>query len=187
MERDPGTVLDELLVVAARGGSSAAFGQLVRRWTLRLQRHAGRLLRDPERARDVVQDAWASMARDLRRLDDPARFPGWAYAIVSRRCVDALRRTVRDRRLSVWAAADAATDRATHARSEVDDRLDLAAAIERLPIDLRLLVSLHYGEGLGVAEIAATHGLPAGTVKSRLYAARRALRDFLEGAENDQG
>jgi RNA polymerase sigma-70 factor, ECF subfamily len=186
MERDPGKVLDELLVVSARAGSAAAFGQLVGRWSPRLQRHAQRLLRDPEPARDAVQDAWVSMARGLRWLDDPARFGGWAYAIVGRRCVDMLRRAVRDRRLSALAAREAALAGAADPRGGADARVDLAAAIDRLPVDQRLLVSLHYGEGLRVDEIAAGHGLPVGTVKSRLHAARQALKDILQGADHDQ-
>lgn len=187
MERDPKVVLDELLVVAAQSGSSAGFGHLVRRWSPNLQRHANRLLRDPERARDVVQDAWVSIARGLQRLDDPAHFPGWAFAIVSRRCMDVLRRTVRDRRLSAVAAAEAVVAETTATSEAAEDRMDLSAAIDQLPIEQRLLISLHYGEGLGVEEIATTLRLPAGTVKSRLFAARRSLKFFMQGADDDEG
>jgi RNA polymerase sigma-70 factor (ECF subfamily) len=187
MERDPGAVLEELLVASAQTGSSAAFGQLVKRWTPRLHRHAYRVLRDPEAARDAVQDAWVGIARQLRSLDDPARFPGWAYAIVSRRCMDAIRRAVRDRRLAALAAREAALAGALDTRDSPEDRVDLASAIARLPIDQRLMVSLHYGEGLRLEEIATTHGLPAGTVKSRLHAARQALKELLQGADDDQG
>lgn len=185
MERDPGRVLDELLVVSARGGSRAAFGQLVERWSPRLRRHALRLIGDAEWARDVVQDAWVNVARDLRRLEDPARFPAWAFAIVTRRSIDALRGAVRARRLAVAAVTEAAVAGEASPCVAMEDRLDLAAAIGRLPLDQRLMVSLHYGEGLGVDEIAAAHGLAPGTVKSRLHAARRALKDYLEGADDD--
>jgi RNA polymerase sigma factor (sigma-70 family) len=186
MERGPGAVLDELRVVLARGGSSAAFGQLVVRWSPGLHRHARRLLRDSERAADVVQDAWLNIARGLGRLDDPARFAAWAFAIVTRRCVDAMRRGLRERRLTAAAVNEAAVAASDDSTTAADARLDLAAAISRLPLDQRLLVSLHYGEGLGVDEIAAAHGVPPGTVKSRLYAARQALRTYLEGADDDQ-
>lgn len=185
MERDAGRVLDELLVISARGGSQAAFGELVVRWNPGLRRHALRLIGDADLAQDIVQDAWVSVARGLRRMDDPARFPAWAFAIVTRRSIDTLRRAVRARRLAVAAVNEAAVGRDVSPCVAMEDRLDLTAAIGRLPLDQRLMVSLHYGEGLGVDEIAAAHGLASGTVKSRLYAARQALKDFLEGAEDD--
>ena len=182
MRRDPGTVLDEWLVASVKTGSEAAFGQLVSRWTPRLLRHASRLLGDIDHAQDAVQDAWIAAARGLRRLEDPARFPAWMFALVSRRCADRVRRSVRDRRLAVKVAE------LRGPRVELngaDQRLDLRQAIAGLPVEQRLVVSLHYGEGFGIDEIAAAHGLPSGTVKSRLFAARQTLKTFLEGDDHD--
>ena len=181
MRRDPGTVLEELLVASAMSGNQAAFGQLIARWTPRLIRHASHLLHDLDAARDAVQDAWLSAARGLRRLEDPARFPPWIFALVSRRCADSVRRAVRDRRL-VTEASELADETPGDAP---DARLDLRKAVARLPVGQRLVVSLHYGEGFGVDEIAAAHGLPPGTVKSRLFAAREALRGYLKGDDHD--
>jgi RNA polymerase sigma-70 factor (ECF subfamily) len=181
MRRDPGLVLEEYLVASAMAGSEAAFAQLIARWTPRLIRHAGHLLHDVEAARDAVQEAWIGAARGLRRLDDPTRFPAWIFALVSRRCADAVRRAVRDRRLTARAAEPPDETPADAA----DARVDLRKAIAALPVGQRLVVSLHYGEGFGIDEIAAAHGLPPGTVKSRLFAAREALRHYLEGDDHD--
>jgi RNA polymerase sigma-70 factor (ECF subfamily) len=182
MRRDPGTVLDEWLVASAKTGGEVAFGQLVGRWTPRLLRHASRLLGDIDQAQDVVQDAWVGAARGLRRLEDPARFPAWMFALVSRRCTDRVRRNVRDRRL----AAQVADLRGPPAEADgADQRLDLRHAIAELPVEQRLVVSLHYGEGFGIDEIAAAHGLPSGTVKSRLFAARQTLKAYLQGDDHD--
>lgn len=181
MGRDPGIVLDELLVASAISGSEAAFARLIARWTPRLVRHANHLLHDPDAARDAVQEAWLGAARGLRRLHDPARFAPWIFALVSRRCADSVRRAIRDRRLVVQAAeiAEEAVEDGT------DDRLDVREALKKLPVGQRLVVSLHYGEGFGIDEIAAAHGLPPGTVKSRLSAARETLRTYLEGDHHD--
>jgi RNA polymerase sigma-70 factor (ECF subfamily) len=103
------------------------------------------------------------------------------FALVSRRCADSVRRAVRDRRLAAQVsdlAHEASRDRA-------DERLDLRKAIARLPVEQRLVVSLYYGEGFGIDEIAAGHGVPPGTVKSRLFAAREALKKYLEGDDHD--
>jgi len=132
-------------------------------------------------ARDAVQEAWIGAARGLRRLEDPARFAPWIFALVSRRCVDSVRRAVRDRRLVIH-ASEVADETAPDV---ADERLDLRNAIARLPVAQRLIVSLHYGEGFGVDEIAAAHSLPPGTVKSRLSAARETLRAYLEGDDHD--
>jgi RNA polymerase sigma-70 factor (ECF subfamily) len=182
MRRDPGAVLDEWLVASAKAGGEAAFVQLVARWTPRLLRHASRLLGDVDQAQDAVQDAWLGAARGLRRLDDPARFPAWMFALVSRRCADRVRRAVRDRRLAVEVSRLPAPPPELNG---ADLNLDLSHAVAGLPAEQRLVVSLHYGEGLGVEEIAAAHGLPPGTVKSRLHAARQTLKSLLEGDDHD--
>ena len=183
MRRDPRTVLDEWLVVSAKTGSAPAFGQLVSRWTPRMLRHASRLLGDMDLAQDAVQDAWVGAARGLRGLDDPARFPAWIFALVSRRCADRVRRSVRDRRLALQVADLRGPPAAVNG---ADQRLDLGHAIAGLPVEQRLVVSLHYGEGFGIDEIAAAHGLPPGTVKSRLFAARQTLKRFLQGDDHDE-
>lgn len=190
----------------ARAGDRRALDLLARRWTPRLLRHARRLTRSQDRAEDAVQDAWVSVAGRLRRLDDPARFPAWIYRIVTRKCFDQFRRA--SRQTSALGVHDASVD-VEHAQgasfqalsggmdsqlaqsgsaspdqagaTQLDARIDLLAAVARLSPVQRALVSLYYGEGLSVAEIADTLELPAGTVKSRLFTARAELRAHLEG------
>ncbi|MDQ0464869.1 RNA polymerase sigma-70 factor (ECF subfamily) [Caulobacter ginsengisoli] len=178
MNRDLEHVLDEYLVLQCRAGSRAAMGQLVGRWTPRLLRHASRTLNSPDAAADVVQDAWISALRGLGRLDDPARFPAWLYAIATRKCVDHIRKAARGRRL----AAGLAAQPPPAAPSGSDLKLDFAAALARLPADQRLVASLFYGEDLSLEEVAAVAGVPLGTVKSRLHHARQSLKLVLEGA-----
>ncbi|MGE0044662.1 MAG: RNA polymerase sigma factor [Hyphomonadaceae bacterium] len=182
MTRSPDRILDEFLVLHAQAGERAAFEQLAARWTPRLIRHAARLLGATDEARDAVQDAWAGIARGLRTLDDPARFPAWAYAIATRKCADAIRAKAKGRRIAQSAAHDAALNGASIApASEAEAGLDLSRAIARLPADQRLVVSLHYGEDLPLDEIAAITGAPEGTIKSRLHAARQTLKRIMEG------
>lgn len=165
--------LDEYLVLLAQGGSREAADRLVARWTPKLLAFAGRALVNAESATDAVQDTWESALRGLRQLNDPARFAPWLYAIASRKCADALRTKYRGRRVAD-AVAEAATMTQPHATP--DDALDLAAALKRLPPEQRTVVSLFFGEDMSLADIAAITGAPIGTVKSRLFAARQALR-----------
>ncbi|MDO9336676.1 MAG: sigma-70 family RNA polymerase sigma factor [Caulobacter sp.] len=184
MDRNTDTVLDEYLVLVAQAGSKDAFQRLAQRWTPRLLRHASRVLLDPDAAGDAVQDAWLAIARGLRTLDDPARFPGWALAITTRRCVDEIRRRQRQRTLAEAASRAVEVGRPA-SPVHPDQTLDLAAALDRLPPDQQVLVSLFYGEGLSVEAIADAFHVPPGTIKSRLHAIRQILKTALEGSDHE--
>jgi RNA polymerase sigma-70 factor (ECF subfamily) len=167
--------LDEYLVLQAQSGSPEAFAGLVERWTPKLLAFAARALGSTEAAKDVVQDTWESALRGVARLDDPARFRAWLYAIAARKCTDTLRRKYRDARIAQSAAATMLDSENSEGTS--NDRLDVAAALKRLPLEQRVAASLFFGDDMSVADIATITGVPEGTVKSRLFAARKALRD----------
>lgn len=176
MRRGLNQALDDYLVLLAQGGSREAFARLAARWTPKLIAFAARTLGSTEAARDAVQDTWESVVRNLARLDDPARFGPWIFTIAGRKCTDVLRAKYRDRRVEDAAATEAA--KATEAR-DGDGGVDLASALKSLPPEQRVAVSLFFGEDMSIAGIAAATGAPAGTVKSRLFAARKALRASL--------
>ena len=169
--------LDAYLAAAARAGDPAAFEALARRWERRLYRHAWRLLGDGDLARDVAQTAWADIAAALPRLDDCEAFPAFAMRITTRRAADAIRRT---RRRRSGEAAFAAEPRETLLNSDtVETASDfgvVSKALAALPPDQRAAVALFYLEDLSVADIAVALDVPAGTVKTRLMAARDKLR-----------
>ncbi|HRP09481.1 MAG TPA: sigma-70 family RNA polymerase sigma factor [Terricaulis sp.] len=180
MRRGLEHALDEYLVLSAQAGSREAFAQLARRWTPKLIAFAQRMLNDQEAGRDVVQETWISAWRGLGGLDDPARWRAWLYAIAHRKCADALRTRYRGRRLES-ALAGGARESSGDEAARADARLGLAQAMARLPLEQRIATSLYFGEEMSVAEIAEATGVPVGTVKSRLFAARQALRGHLEG------
>lgn len=175
MKRGLEHALDEYLVLLAQGGSREAFERLALRWTPRLAAHLARSLGSAEAAKDVVQETWLGAVRSLHTLDDPARFQAWLYAIAGRKCADALRGKYRRVRLEAEAAQRAALERAANAR-ESDRGAVLADALKQLPQEQAIAASLYFGEGMSVAEIAHATGARQGTVKSRLFAARKALR-----------
>ena len=181
VQRGLDQALDEYLVLSAQAGSRDAFAHLARRWTPKLQAFAARVLSQQEAANDVVQETWASAWRGLGGLDDPARWRAWLYAIAHRKCADMLRAKYRGRRLEA-ALGEGASESSGDEEGRVDARLDLARAMARLPAEQRVAISLYFGEEMSVAEIAEATGAPVGTVKSRLFAARQALRGHLEGA-----
>lgn len=183
MQRGLEHALDEYLVLLAQGGRRDAFARLVERWTPRLLAFAARSTGNTEAAKDAVQDTWESALRAIGRLEDPARFPAWIFSIAARKCADVLRAKYKGQRIAA-AAADPGASQETDA-PDGETQLDLASALARLPAEQRVAVALLYGEDMSVAEIAAITGAPAGTVKSRLSAARHALRAFMEGKDNE--
>jgi RNA polymerase sigma-70 factor (ECF subfamily) len=178
-------LLDEYLVVAAQGGDRRAFSDLVRRWQPRLVAHAWRLLGDGEAARDCVQAAWLEITRGLTGLQDERAFPAWAYRIVSRRCARDIASSRQRRNISRAAAAEPEPAPGQTDFEGRDDARRLHGAIRDLPPAQRAAVALFHFEGLGIAEIAVALDVPAGTIKTRLMHARRALRAVLEGDHND--
>lgn len=182
--RDLQHVLDEYLVLLAKAGNPDAFGRLAARWSPRLLTFAARSTNNTDAARDVVQETWESALRGIGRLEDPARFPAWIYSIAARKCTNLLRTKYRGQRLAAAIERDVVNEAPAAIATEA--RLDLATALKQLPCEQRIAVALLYGEDMSVADIAVITGVPPGTVKSRLSAARAALRVFLEGDENEK-
>ena len=172
-----GRVYDELLVLLAGEGDRRALERLALRWHKRLLRSARRITGDDELAREAVQQSWVGIVAGLRRLNDPARFPAWAFSILHRRCADRIGAVVaargRDGELN-QAAEPAGT-------AGIEDRLDLNRAFGALPPEQRVAATLFFGEQLALAEIAEATGVPVGTVKSRIFAARKFLKSHLKG------
>ncbi|HBK91486.1 MAG TPA: RNA polymerase subunit sigma-70 [Parvularcula sp.] len=172
--RDEDRIHDEFLAASARAGDRSAFNALARRWEKKLLRHAWRLTGEAEAARDIAQDAWSSIAAGLKRLDDSAAFPAFAFCVVSRRAADHIRAKKRRRALHAAAAAELQapvelSDAAASGRA-------LQAALAALPDEQRAAVALFYLEDLSIAEIAVALDVPPGTVKTRLMAAREKLK-----------
>ncbi len=170
-------VYDELLVTLARSGDRAAANRLAARWYPRLMRTALRLVQDRSDAEEAVQEAWAGICRGWPRLSDPAMFPGWAFGILRRKCVDRIRKSQTERNRT--APIEAAPEPSQPARGELQVEIDQALA--GLSDDHRLAAILYFGEGLSLNEIAAVTDVPVGTAKSRIFNARQHLKSRLKG------
>lgn len=175
----PDRILDEYLVVSAKGGDRSAFAHLVRRWQKKLMAHAWRLTGDQEAAQDAVQTGWGEIVRGLSRLQDERAFPAWAYRIVSRACARQIDRKVRQRDLTEALAREPAPEPPDGDAGLEGDRL--RAAIRALSPEHRAAVALFHFEEMSVAEVAVALDVPAGTIKTRLMHARRKLRVALKG------
>lgn len=184
------TSADDALVRRARGGDAAAFRVLVDTRIDRCYRLAWSILANDADAADATQEALVAAWRKLPRLRDTAAFDGWLNRIVANAALMARRHRVRLREVSVAPIHPGDVSQEPEpppdllARTAFDDVVDkdaVVGALERLRPQDRMILVLHHLEERPVAEIARSLGIPVGTVKSRLHAARSSLERALEG------
>ena len=163
----------------ARAGDLDAFVQLISLHDRALRALAYRLLGDPRRMGDALQEAYLKAFRSLRGFEGRSAFGSWLYRIVYNVCMDQLRRRRSDGRSFSIGEADGIPDPMPDPGDVVAQRLDLAAALASLPLELRATVLLVDAEGMDYQTAAEVLGIPVGTVRSRLVRARGLLRRAL--------
>jgi RNA polymerase sigma-70 factor, ECF subfamily len=170
------------LVERCRRGDEGAFQELVNRYKDLVFALIARTVQDRSRAEDVSQDVFLRVHRGLPYFRGEARLSTWIYRIVMNVCLQE-----RQGRPPAIVSLDDEGSRGQPATStrdrqfsdlELRDRLE--KAIARLPANYRLLIAGHYLEGLQYEDLADAMQLPLGTVKTRLYRAKRQLRRLLE-------
>ena len=162
------------LVEQARQGDHDAFAELARAAVVRLDRAARLILRDPELARDAVQEGLIRAWRDLPKLRDLDRFDAWLYRLTVNACIDQTRR--RRRRLIEVELTPIHAPSVSDTAGALADRDLVDGVLRHLDEKWRAIVVLHYYLGMPLTEVAATLGIPVGTVKSRLHRALSEMR-----------
>lgn len=166
-----------VLVERAGRGDHDAFAMLASASATRLDAAARLIVRDPELARDAVQDALIRAWRDLPGLRDPDRFDAWLHRLLVNSCLDALRRR-RRRPIEIEISPIDEPSTADTARHLADRDL-VERALARLDPEHRALVVLHYYLGYPLPEAATTLGISLPAAKSRLHRAMQGLRRTL--------
>jgi RNA polymerase sigma-70 factor (ECF subfamily) len=162
------------LVERARQGEHDAFTSLVDLHLARLDAAARLILRDPELARDAVQEALIRAWRDLPGLRHPDRFDAWLHRLTVNACLDLIRR--RKRRVIEVELTPIDSPAAHDVAGALADRQLLDQALAGLAPSHRAVVALHYLLGMPLPEVAASLRIPIGTAKSRLHYALAAMR-----------
>jgi RNA polymerase sigma-70 factor (ECF subfamily) len=164
-------------VQLACSGDRDAFARLIREMQNELYGMARTLLSKDEDCADAIQEAILKAYRGVPKLREPAYFRTWLLRILIHECQQIYRKQKRT------TLTDNLPERA--AQSAESD-LDLRQAVERLEEPLRLLVKLHYFADLPLAQIAEMMDVSEGTLKSRLYRARRYLAKWLNLPERGE-
>lgn len=177
VELAAGATREGSLVERAMGGDADAFDALVALRLMATFRIARAILGTTEDAEDATQEAFVAAWRGLRLLRDPERFDAWFGRIVVNTCRMRLRQRPQATVVSIDSVAEGqgpwGEDVALDGLAETDA---MNRAIDRLSASQRSILALYYLEDRPLASVAATLGIPLGTAKWRLYAARMALK-----------
>ena len=183
---------DALLVQRTLAGEERAFEMLVIKYQRRIERLIGRMVRDVDLVPDIAQETFIRAYRALSQFRGDAQFYTWLYRIAVNTAKKQLLELKRDplvfqsqlqsgdddetssseRELN-FNAADTETPEAVLASKEIAQAVN--AAMDALPEELRMAITLREMEGLSYEEIAQALDCPIGTVRSRIFRAREAI------------
>lgn len=184
--------IDQDLVERAVKGEAKAFRELVERYQRKVYSIAYGIVRNPDTAMDVTQDAFVKIHRNLATFKGDSSFYTWIYRIVLNLCIDRKRREARQREVDYddsighsegftngpTLASTGFDNPATAAhRKELVEHMD--RALQTLSDEHRSILLLREVDGLSYEELAETLDIPKGTVMSRLFHARKNFQKSL--------
>lgn len=159
----------------AKHGDREAFADLVKQFKGQVYRFAVGMVSDRMDAEDVSQEAFVKAFYSLSSLENEYAFSSWLIRIVSNLCKDRLKKRGKEN----WVREEVHETIEDMGVSDPNEKLSIEEAMARLTVDHREVVLLHDVQGYHYEEIAEMVNVPLGTVKSRLFAARLALRKEL--------
>jgi RNA polymerase sigma-70 factor, ECF subfamily len=168
---------DPLIIALACAGDSRAFAEVVKRRHVRVRKFMYHLCRRGALGDDLAQQVFLTAWRSIHQLRSAAAFDGWLKRIMVTTWLEEVRRR------KIAYASEAEADAAPAYAETTAERIDLDAALARLPQDVRLCVVLAYNDGMSHPQIAALTGFPLGTVKSHIARGAARLRELLADYE----
>jgi len=180
----------ERLVAAVAGGDRVAFEALYTALEGPLYRFILLKLNDPHRSADIVQDVFLEIWRNAGTFRGQSNARTWIFAIAWRKVMDAFRQSSKvTYQETLPEQIDEATD-TERAIEAAEDARAVRACLRGLSAEHRIAVELTFFEEMSYSDIAETLGIPAGTVKSRVFHAKQLLLRCLSAkgaARGDKG
>ncbi|HRE89136.1 MAG TPA: sigma-70 family RNA polymerase sigma factor [Myxococcota bacterium] len=184
--------IDQALVERAVQGDQKAFRQLVERYQRKVYTIAFGVVRNPDTALDITQDAFVRVHKNLATFKGDSSFYTWIYRIVLNLCIDRKRRQARQAEVDYddgISHGDGFTDGPTLASTGIDNpaqaahRKELVEHMDRalatLSEEHKAILLMREVDGLSYEELAETLDIPKGTVMSRLFHARKNFQKSL--------
>lgn len=164
-------------MAAARAGDVDSFRELYERYYVLAVGIARSQIFDRHLAEDAAQEAFVEVCRDLGKLRDGNRFPEWLGTICRRTAIRIARRKTK--------AVPILTEPVAPAETTDDSLTKVETALERLSVEARELIHLHYFSGLSYDEIGRALGTTPAAIHGRLQRARRVLFDLLSKSDEE--
>lgn len=176
---------DEDCVAFLKGGNSAAFAELMRRYQNRIYIYVLRMVSCPDDAMDICQTTFISAYRNLEKWQPNALFRTWLFRIASNSAIDYLRRNKLYTQVPVESLSHTLIDAMDPERQCISSArcASMIKLILQLPPVFRQALLLRELEGMSYAEIAQALDISEGTVKSRISRARYGLVSGLNQIE----
>lgn len=183
MAKSREAVYNELLALRCKRGDREAMRELVRVWERRLFYYIRRIVPGEQDAWDVLQETWVRVIGGISSLRRPASLPAWLYRTARNTAISHLRAMRSD--VSFEDCAETLGDIPVDEEEPFgpEDAARVHRALDAISLPHREVLTLHFLQDLSIEEIAGVVGVPAGTVKSRIHYAKRALRTALEQEE----
>lgn len=174
----------EWLALRCQSGEVGAFEDLIAVMERPLLYYAASLTGNSDSGLDVLQDVWIRAFRGIRKLKDTGSLRSWLYSITHGIAVDRIRKNYsRDQAEKVQLEDFQEAEEPSFAD---EDAAAIHQALSEIGLKHREVLVLHFLEDLSVAEIATVVGCSEGTVKSRIFYAKRAMKEVLSGGNYGQ-
>jgi len=172
---------EQLPVSQARAGEPAAWDALFHRYQLPLYVYVFELVHDEQASLDLVQDTFIAAVRHIGSLRDDGKFGSWLFGIAHQKCIQRWRKQNREEVLRE--DMDESPDEFEKGPDDLligrEQEAEFMNSLNRLPLPQRAVLLLYFVEDFSLEEIARITNAPLGTVKSRMYHAKRALRKLV--------
>ena len=166
---------DRTAIERCRKGDTEAFRHIVEQYQSQALGHATAIVGNRDDAMDAVQEAFIDTFQSLERFDLDRKFYPWFYIILRNRCY----KLAHARKQHEVSNVDEMEILASTASVKPEDSMLLDRCLLELPTQDRELLTLRHLDGLSYQELAERLEIPTGTIMSRLYHARKKLRDKL--------
>ena len=179
----PNSRMDEQVIAKGiREGNREALGMLWREHSTKMLNLAFRMLKDRDRAEDILMDVFVGIPDAIRAFRGQSALGTWLYRLTVNACLMKLRTQKRHRELEE-AKLDIIIEEVLGKDESQDENFDaelLERGLGQLPAETRSMLWLKDAEDLDVKDLAEIYRMPEGTVKARLSRARHFVRDYLK-------
>jgi RNA polymerase sigma-70 factor, ECF subfamily len=170
---------ERMTVLRAQSGDRDAFNELVNLYEGRLMYYVRRMIPDAHRARDIFQEVWLDVFLKLGQLRSPEAFRVWLYRLAHDRAARHVRRKLVEANYQERASSEAQDVDSWNELKLLENCELVHAAIEKLSVLHREVVTLRFLEEMNIKEIAEVVNCNEGTAKSRLHNAKSDLRRII--------